>query len=231
MAIRQTRIYAPAKAPYDSQFWAETMMARIIKPLVEQCSEISWFWFTRYASEEQDFADSNGDAAPPAFFDHNNFRSLRFRFEVADSAIAVFENCGNELISREGCWNADWREYGISELCSNRFIGEERSNDRRKQRLVIVRDYVVSVSRLALHALVAADNQGRFRFEHNDDLENPHDSAFFSLHHLFCNPTEVILTALITNENGGIQWGTRQYPPEPLKNDKGKPFFEGKIRF
>lgn len=231
LAIVQTRIYAPAIAPYDDQYWAETMMARIIKPLIEQCTDIWWFWFTRYVSNERDFADSNGDTAPPEFFDRNNYRSLRFRLEIADAAFTEFEQRGNELIKGEGCWIADWRSYGIGELSSNRFIGEDRSDHRRIQRLAIVRDYVAAVSRLALHALVPSDDQGRFRFEHNDDSQNPNDSAFFSLHHLFCNPTEVFLTALITTEDGGIQWGTRQYPPEPLKNDESKPFFEGQIRF
>ncbi len=231
MAIRQTRIYAPAKAPYDSQLWAETMMARILKPLVISNEKLKWVWLTRYASTEPEFADSDGANVPTGYFHNNPCRSIRFRFEIDDSDLADFEREGNELIQQEGCWNADWREYGIGELCSNRFIGEDRSQDRRDERLMIVKQVVESVSRLMLHALVPADQEGRFRVENNDDAENPHNSAFFSLHHLFCNTTEVLLTAIVSNDGFAIDCGTRQYPQAAVIQNQGVPVKEFRVRF
>ncbi len=236
MAIRQTRIYAPVNAPYDSHVWAETMMARILRPLVDGSAQLKWVWFTRYSSNEPDFADSDSANAPAGYFDNNDirslrFRSLRFRFEIADTDLAAFERQGRELIEREGCWIADWREYGIEELCSNRFIGEDRSEDRRNERLRLVRLYVESVSRLMLHALVPADNEGRFRVENNDDKQNPHSSAFFSLHHLFCNTTDVMLTALISNDGFTIDCGTQQYPQAAVTQKQGVSVKEFNVRF
>ena len=87
------------------------------------------------------------------------------------------------------------------------------------------------MTRLTLHALVPADAQGRFKIEDNDHDENPQNSAFFSLHHLFCNTTEVILTALVTDAEGRLQVGTRQYPPEALVDDVKKSFGEFRVRF
>lgn len=229
MAIRQTRIYAPAAKPYD-QFWAETLMGRVVKPLVESHPEVKWFWMTRYASEKPEFADSDGANVPDGFFTDNPCRSLRFRFEIPDEKVAEFEAEGSQLIQTEQCWIADWREYGIRELCSNRFIGEDRSDFRRDERLTIVKDYVGAISRLAIHALISA-GEGRFRFEQNDDPLNAHGSAFFSLHHLFCNTTEVLLTALVTNNGFEIDCGSLQYPPDVLRHDKNTPAKEFRIRF
>jgi hypothetical protein len=231
MAIRQTRIYAPTTLPYDSQFWAETMMERIIKPIVASQDGLVWFWFTRYASLQPEFADSDESKVPTGFFGNMLCRSLRFRFEVADDALNVFEANGSKLITQEGCWTADWRDYGIGELCSNRFLGENRSQTRRDERLILVKDYLASVSRLALHSLVPEDNQGRFRFEANDDPQNLHDSAFFSLHHLFCNTTDVLLTALINCQPPNLQGGTWQNPPPDFVQNQQHPCSEFQVRF
>jgi hypothetical protein len=231
MAIRQTRIYAPATPPYDNHLWAETMMERIIKPLTTGQVGLTWYWFTRYASVQPEFADSDGSGLPSGFFGNQLCRSLRFRCEVDDGLVSAFEASGSQLIAQEGCWNADWREYGIGELCSNRFIGEDRSDARRDERLALVKAYVGSVSRMVLHAVVPADNQGRFRFEQNDDPLNAHGSAFFSLHHLFCNPTDVLLTALVVSNGNSLECGTRQYPPPLFVQNQTLPFVEVRVRF
>ena len=231
MAIRQTRIYAPVMPCYDNTLWAETMMERIIRPITTGQIGLKWFWFTRYASEQPEFADSDGSRLPDGFFANQLCRSLRFRCEIDDGLVSAFEARGNQLISREHCWNADWRDYDIGELCSNRFIGEDRSDDRRKERLALVKDYVGSVSRMVLHAIVPADDQGRFRFEQNDDPLNALGSPFFSLHHLFCNPTEVLLTALLASNGNSLECGTRTYPPPVLVQNQTLPFVEVRVRF
>src|SRR5262245_2845477 len=109
MAIRQTRIYAPATPPYDGPFWAETIMARILKPLVTGQDGLQWFWFTKYASVQPEFADSDGNGVPSGFFGAQFCRSLRLRFEADDGVVGGFEHKGSQLIAQEGCWIADWR--------------------------------------------------------------------------------------------------------------------------
>ncbi len=216
--------------PYDNAHWAETMMARVVKPLIRS-HELNWFWFTRYASITPEFADSDGTNAPAGFFDGQICRSLRFRIDIDDNRLEDFEANASALIDKERCWIADWRAYGEGELCSDRFLGEDRSDIRRTERLAIVRDYTESVCRLAVHALVPADERGRFRFEVNDNPLNPHASAFFSLHHLFCNATEVFLTVLVASDGTTLSCGTRTYPPAVLSENPTAPFVELRVRF
>lgn len=209
-------------------------MGRIIKPLVADSDELGWFWLTRYASEEKEFADSDGSNVPEGFFGNLLCRSIRFRFELNDTNQATFEARGSKLIEHEGCWISDWRDYEVGELCGDRFLGEFRDSERRQGRLPLVKNYMNSVSRLALHALVSADEDGRFRFETNDHELNPTKSTFYSLHHFFCNPTEVPLTVLLlANEYGQLITDTRTYPPSPPANtqDTWNPLGECKIRF
>lgn len=229
MGTRQTRIYAPHTAPYDNHLWAETMMARIIKPLSER-EGVKWVWATRYAFQELDFSDSDGSKVPEGFFSKPLYRSLRFRYEVEQDHQEDFESFGSSLVQNERCWNADWRDFSES-LCCDRFLGIPRTEIRRIERRILVLNYLNSVTRLTLHSLVPADTEGRFKIEDNDHQENPSNSAFFSLHHLFCNTTEVLLTALITDDQGKLQVGTRQYPPDALTNDANKPFAEFQVRF
>ena len=83
----------------------------------------------------------------------------------------------------------------------------------------------------AYEFLIALYETGRFRFEQNDDPLNTHGSPFFSLHHLFCNPTEVLLTALVVSNGTGLECGTRQYPPNVLVQNPSLPFVEVRVRF
>ena len=45
--IRQTRIFAPFENSYSPN-WAENIMGRIIKPIIEEHTDLDWFWFLRY---------------------------------------------------------------------------------------------------------------------------------------------------------------------------------------
>lgn len=230
MAVRQTRIYAPLLSPYNDDLWAETMMARIIRPLV-QMGGLNWFWFTRYASEELEFADSDGTNVPVRFFEGQACRSLRFRFDMDDSRLNGFEASAATKIREENCWIADFRDYGDQQLCESRFLGEDQSDARKKERLAIVREYTQSICRLTLHALVPADEEGRFRFEIGDKSANPHGSAFFSFHHLFCNTTDVFLTVIVASDGSNLSCGTRQYVSPPLQKNPTVGPVEIQVRF
>ena len=230
METRQTRIYAPNHEPYTGKLWAETMMARIIRPLVSHPG-VSWVWVTRYASETPEFDDSDGSKAPADFFNGHLCRSLRFRFLVEPEHRTAFEESGTVLVNKEACWLADWRKFPVDSLAGDRFLGSPRTPDRKMDRLPLVMNFLDSVTRLTLHALVEADQEGRFKIEDNDHRENPHNSAFFSLHHLFCNTTDVILTALINCRPPGLKGGTLQYPPKDLVDNPNQPSREFRVRF
>lgn len=68
-----------------------------------------------------------------------------------------------------------------------------------------------------LDALVGPDTAGRYRLEQNGDLvQNPRAYTFQSVHHLFCNMTEVPLDVLVCLRGLNYEVGTGIYPPGPL---------------
>ncbi len=70
-----------------------------------------------------------------------------------------------------------------------------------------------SICRLFIDYLVP-ETGDRWRFEENGDLlQNPAKNAFQSLHHLFCNITEVPLDVLVGIKGGQFHVGTQMYPP------------------
>ena len=64
--IRQTRIFAPHEGLFANARWAETVIGRIIKPVVANFLDaLKWYWFTRYVQPpEGDTGDCNFDQIP-----------------------------------------------------------------------------------------------------------------------------------------------------------------------
>jgi hypothetical protein len=65
-----------------------------------------------------------------------------------------------------------------------------------------------------IDALAGPNEAGRFRMETNDDRgQNPRDSTFQSLLHLFCNITNVPTDVYVFRKGDNNQLGTFIYPP------------------
>lgn len=217
MAVRQTRIYVPNNPPFDGNLWAETLMARVITPLVQHATGLKWFWFIRYRSPNPEFADSDGSKIPQDYFDDNPCRSIRFRFEIEDALRVQFEAQGDGLIQNEGCWNADWRAYdALGELGGHRFCGDIPENKPSQERADLLCGLLCSLSKVVLHSIVAADSGGRFRAETNHHNENPNHSTFDSLHHLFCNITAVPLYVQLFGPQPFVRTDWMPDPPPGL---------------
>lgn len=192
MITYQTRIFIPPSPPYDTQeTWVETALGRIVRPLVENSPELSWFWFSRYVNiRGGDVNDCEIAQVPDAFYENDFHRSLRFRFQVDAAALEQVKLLGDKLIHDAGCFISDWRLYDVvGDLGSNRILGERRDREHRQQRSEMVAQFYHSTARLMLDTLVGPDEEGRFRQEHND--QNRHGSSFETLHHVFCNITNV----------------------------------------
>jgi len=218
MAIRQTRIFVPNAVPYNGETWAETLLGRVIQPLLQSHPTIHWFWFSRYyAPPSIDSGDCDINFVPKEFQINESLRSFRFRFALPDSDTQTFEENGSLRIKDEKCVISDWRDYGlVADLGGNRFVGEVRDNARRTERANLVVSFLHSLSKLVLHTLIGPDTEGRFHIESNDDRQNPLYSSFNSMHHLFCNITAVPLRVLIFSDGSQTFFGTDWYTPQQV---------------
>ncbi len=215
MAIRQTRIFVPDLMPYDTENWAETLLGRVIQPLLQNCPTVDWFWFSRYIATSTDSGDCDISVIPKEFQTGGLFRSLRFRFQLSDANIQTFEQAGSLEINRDGCAISDWRDYDlVADLGGNRFVGEVRDNLRRRERANLVVSFLNSISRLVLNSLIGPDADGRFRAESNDDSQNPLLSSYESMHHLFCNMTALPLRVLVFSDGSQTFVGTDWSGPQ-----------------
>jgi hypothetical protein len=215
MAIRQTRIFVPNEAPYKRETWVETLLGRVIQPLIKRHLAVNWFWFSRYIAPSIDSGDCNVDIVPNYFQTNGLLRSVRFRFELPDVDVQAFEQNGSLLITKERCVISDWRDYDLVEdLGGDRFVGEIRSVIRREERAKLVASYLNTVSKLVLHSLIGPDAEGQFFLESNDDQQNPLKSSFESMHHLFCNMTALPLRVLVYSDGSQTFVGTDWCGPQ-----------------
>jgi hypothetical protein len=200
--------------PFENQFWAETLVGSIVAPLSNQTK---WFWFSRYwAPKEVDTGDCDINLIPDEFgIDQNGtivgatgvFRSLRFRYEFSDEQINGFETTLRELIETHHCVISDFRAYMyLDDLGGDRFIGGERTQQRRLERAELMTKYLCDTCQLFIHCLQGPDQDGRFQLEMSDSNQNPHGSIFESVHHLLCNITNVPLRILISQNGIGTDW-------------------------
>jgi hypothetical protein len=215
--IKQTRIFVPPTTPFDTTSWAETLFGHIIRPTAENASGLNWFWFSRHdCPANVDSDDCNIAEIPSEFLVpvNNHYRSVRFRYSVDDEVVEAFETSCDNRITENGCWISDFRNYDVvADLGSNRHIGGDRSPERRQHRAELIAMFYYATCRLALDALVGADEFGRFFFEYNDSSEIPLNSSFETPHHIFCNITDVPLRLLVSRQGIGTDWSP---PPNPI---------------
>jgi hypothetical protein len=97
---------------------------------------------------------------------------------------------------------------GGTTLCKttggDRFIFAEANTTERINRAQKVAYFMDATVRLMLDMLVQTES-GIWRFEHNTHEQNPYGSAFESLHHLFCNATNVPTIVSIDLRNNQIR--------------------------
>jgi hypothetical protein len=206
MAIRQTRVFVRSDEPAVG--WAETLIGRVFRPTTEEFAEsLRWFWFSRYSSTiDGDTVDCNIDLIPDEYKQPQQaggvgfHRSLRFRFNVNDAAQAAFEDRLQQLVAQHGYRVSDIRDYDyVADTGGHRFLGvESRQPGRDVRRADMVTHLYQTISQLVIDCLVGPDAAGRFRMENNDNDENPNQSTFESLHHLFYNITQVPLSILVS---------------------------------
>jgi len=211
---QQTRIFVPLGVPFDTHLWAETAIGGIIAPIVRGELSPQWFWFSRYdCPPEVDSGDCDISQIPAQFMipQNRHFRSIRFRYSIAEESRQAFEDQCHSRIRDAGCSISDFRNYDFfGDLSGPRHLGGDRTRPRQERRAQLVAELYQAISRLVIDALVGPDPQGRYGVEHNDDPQNPLGSSFESLHHLFCNITNVPLRVLISQMGVRTDWSGLQ---------------------
>ena len=222
MATRQTRIFVPPIPLFNHNFWVETLVGCIVAPLIKNFPALEWFWFSRYVSNQTDSGDCDINAIPSYFGTDRNFlstvpdgrfRSLRFRYSVNEKELGTFENQAGELIKKYGCAISDFRDYDyVKELGGERFLAGEPAAPRQKERADLIVLNFHALSKLYIHTLSGPDQDGRYRTELSDSDQNPRQSIFESVHHFFCNITDVPTRVLVSGPSIGTDW----YPPDTV---------------
>jgi hypothetical protein len=214
MNYRQTRIFVPPLVPFDKSFWVETLLGHVVKPLVEKRGGLEWFWFSRYGAPRSDSGDCDITQIPESFaWDDGLYRSLRFRYCLSDNSQSSFEADAGGRITIVGCKISDFRDFPhLDDLANRRFLGGDFTEARRQERAELLARFLCATGCLMLHALTGPDAQGSFQLETNQDQhQNPHGNTFESIHHLFCNITDVPLRVLVSQQAIGTDWS----PPQP----------------
>jgi hypothetical protein len=222
MVTRQTRIFVPPTILFNHNFWVETLVGSIIAPLVKSFPALEWFWFSRYVSDQSDSGDCEINAIPCYFGTDRNFlsigpdgryRSLRFRYSISENELEAFENKAKGLIEKHQCAISDFRDYEyIGELGGSRFLAGEPDIHRQKERAELIAQNFYVLSKLYIHTLIGPDDKGHYRTELSDSEQNPRQSIFESVHHFFCNITEVPTRVLVSGHTIGTDW----YPPDTV---------------
>lgn len=190
--IRQTRIFAPMTALFSHAFWAETLLGHIIKPSIYEFEQaLTWYWFTRYVqTPDGDSGDCVLSDIPKSFMDPGSryYKSIRFRYAVADDKTGEFEDYVSSLIDHVGCAISDFREYNILEdLGGDRHIEEPRTPERRQRRAQLVVQNYFSVARLILDALAGPDGDRRYWLPHQKNYNPQQETPFGVFRHVYCN--------------------------------------------
>ncbi len=218
LSFRQTRIFCPAAQPFDDGAWAETGLGTIVAPLVRAQPRLAWFWFSRYVSDRGDSGDCEIGQIPESFAMDGLYRSLRLRYAVSAQRRDEFERRALDLVEITGANVSDFRDYPwVDDLGGDRFIGADRSRVRRESRANLVARYLDALSRVTLDCLTGPNEEGRFAFEPNDNDQNPHGSSFESMHHLFCNMTDVPTFVLVLGNQFATHWMARPAGVDPYE--------------
>lgn len=175
----QYKIELPANHSYFHDRWVETIVGNVIQPITVLIGQRR-FWFSRY--------ENNGN------------RHMLFRFET-DNFLVVKESI-DEVIASAGLV-PDNGIYDLEgDLGSNRFAKSRSMPSDRLRRAGLVFNYLHSICSLFIDNLVLADPaSNQYELDQCSDQQNPLGSVFESLHHLFCNITEVPLEVIVIKRN------------------------------
>lgn len=198
--VQEIYIYYPPTHLQDN--WGNQIIGKVIQPIVENYT-VRWLWITRYLQpvaytpqvtvpHEYQFSMPEVSSEPMNAF-------ILFRLSVEDKSA---QSHATELATTAGYYVSDWMDWDVvADLGSNRFIYSDPDDVERAERAHQIATFMSSTAMLLVSSL--KEENGEWRIETNNDKEgNPHGNFFQSVHHLFCNTTEVPLFVQIRSPFG-----------------------------
>ena len=183
MVHKPLHLLLPDQRPFDKENWFESFVGSFVMPVLES-GKIHQYWFSRYVS--------------------SGAREVRFRFTLEDygEIAPVVGDLINTLSlsdmkdEEDYCWTND--------LGQERFLQNNQRQRSKEERGQLVLDYLHAVSRLFVDSISHSDEEGYFHQERNSSGYNPFGSIFESLHHLFCNMTDVVTVVVAAKIDGKL---------------------------
>ncbi len=177
--------------------WGNEIIGKVIKPIVEGYA-IRWLWITRYLQAVADtphlsipldyqFVTPDAPNVPRNAF-------ILFRLSIENKAA---QQRTVEVARTAGYHVLDWTDYDVvDDLGKNRFIHADASDVERVERAYQIAMFMSTAATLLVYSL--KEDNGEWQIEANSDKTNNPDGSFFqSVHHLFCNTTEVPLSVQV----------------------------------
>jgi len=202
-------IFVPQHSLYQFN-WVEQILGSIVRPLYERFnSQIRWMWVTRYSGPYDSNNPPQGYTLPDNYLVvGRDYRFIAFRLSVEDSVKLEIHRLGLDLAQEAGCYAPEWVHYDtIGDLGSNRFIFPEADETSHAERAHLILNFMDSIITLMLNALTKTES-GSWILEPNISDQNPNQSLFESIHHLFCNATGVPTEIFLSRQSDNIQIAT-----------------------
>jgi hypothetical protein len=184
LVYRQIRIFVLPEV--DGNHWVETVVGRVIKPVVER-HKPEWMWFSRYGEDKKGSSVDCDISKIPAHFCKNGlYRSVRFRACIDRGSQKEFEQETLERIHEAEFAVSGFIDYPyVDDLAHPRFLGEPRTPERKMCRAELMARYLDAGARLYFDALKGPDAGNFYELEPNENF----GSSFEAMRHLFCNMT------------------------------------------
>jgi len=190
----QLKIFAPWSPPYDDN-WVEQVLGDIVRPILrDYSSHIDSVWVTRYINR-----DPVKGLGQPYLNEQGQWRHVLLRFLVKEEeSLSNIKLATERLIRDVNCAIPfGWENYDlVGDLGSDRFIEANANSEDRIERAYFVFRFMDATIRLMLDS-IKQDNDKKWHLESNSHEQNPDKSFFQSVHHLFCNATNVPTIATV----------------------------------
>jgi hypothetical protein len=192
---QKIHIFAPrTENPYQGDNWCEEVLGRVVLPLCRNFEEVlHWFFVGRYGKFNQPVPDERY-MLPGT----NISEFVAFRVSVQRPALHEFQERALELVNSEKCFADGWHPLNLTgDFPIERYCRPGAKPEMYERRIRLIVNLLDATSKLVLDSLDWDESRG-WHIERNDNEdENPNGSMFESVHHLFCNTTDVPLDTLV----------------------------------
>jgi len=202
---REANIFAPYTL---GEFWAETILGNVVSQVGRYCQ---LYWFLRYVLDVDGHETApcfggkvdipplyTGDVIMQDTHYKKKIRCIKLRY--TSSHMEMVNDIIKKLSVQINC-HVIMRAYDPNkDLGSTRF-----QNKQTREKTDAITMVLCNLSKLTVDSLEMGED-GSFYPGTSAHEQNPMGSVFESLHHLFCNTTDVPLRILINDSGIGTDW-------------------------